>query len=113
MEGFLNELRSAQMRFLLYNLEDVVNHTSYGEGEVGEVDRRVSELLSSPLGCAFLVVIDSSNISHSAAAEPSVSIRAAALAAKSVNVHRVDHEEILESVFRRARLLQSPGPIDP
>lgn len=84
-----------------------MNHTSYGEGEVGEVDRRVSELLSSPLGCAFLVVIDSSNISHSAAAEPSVSIRAAALAAKSVNVHRVDHEEILESVFRRARLLQS------
>ena len=68
-----------------------------------DFDTKVSALVASPLGCAFLLVIDASGISPATASQPAVSLRAAALAVGEVQIWREDHASVVEEVFRRGR----------
>lgn len=43
-----------------------------------DVDAKIDELTASPLGCAFLLIVNESGISADIAATPAVSLRALA-----------------------------------
>ena len=61
-----------------------------------EIEERVEDLLRSPLGCAFLAIIDESSIHPAVAAVPEISMHAAALAVDETYIWSAIHEEIME-----------------
>ena len=66
---------------------------------MSNIDTRVSELLDSPLGCAFLLSVKASGLTPEAAVAPPTSFRIAAHVEHVINRWRSDHEAIVKEVL--------------
>ena len=83
----------------------------------GDIEAKAEELLTSPAGCAFLVVLQTSGISASDAVRPSVSLHAAHIALDELSIWRPDFREIMKYALFNGRklkelartLLEQPG----
>ena len=66
------------------------------------IDQRVSDLLASPLGCAFLLIADEPGLTPKQIAEPAMSFSMAAFASRDLDVwhYGVDVNEVLAEIIR-------------
>ncbi len=71
-----------------------------------DIEEKVDDLLRSPLGCAFLAIIDKSEIHPAVAAAPEISMQAAALAVDETYIWNAVHEEIMEYLPRQRKRLE-------
>ncbi len=70
-----------------------------------DIDEKVEELLASPMGCAFLVVLNESGVSAADAVRPAVSLQAAQVAIDKLNIWRVDFPETIKYALLNGRKL--------
>ena len=68
-----------------------------------DAEARVAELLRAPLGCAFLLIARASGLVPEAVAEPAVSVRLAAAAAREIGIWRMDHAAAVDHALRQGR----------
>lgn len=71
-----------------------------------DIEEKVDDLLRSPLGCAFLAIIDESEIHPAVAAVPEISMQAAAIAIDETYIWSAIHEEIMEYLPRQRERLE-------
>ena len=71
-----------------------------------EIDAKVEELVASPVGCAFLVILEASGVSAAEAVRPEVALQAADLAANEINIWAPDFREIMKYVIREGPKLR-------
>ena len=68
---------------------------------MSEIDERVTALLQSPLGCAFLVIAAESGLTPQEIAQPDVALDLGAFAAREMVVWSADHERESKAVLQR------------
>ena len=66
-----------------------------------DIEEEVDNLLRSPLGCAFLAIIDESEIHPADAVAPEVSMQAAALAVDETYIWSAIHEGTMDYLPRQ------------
>lgn len=71
-----------------------------------DVDAKVDELTASPLGCAFLLIVNESAISADVAATPAVSLRVLADAASETSIWQPLYPRVAEFILSRGRRLR-------
>lgn len=82
-----------------------------------DIDTKVSELLTSPLGCAFILTVEASGLTPAAAVDPATSLRIAARAVNVIERWNSDHEATVSEVLELGRqqealarhILEQPG----
>lgn len=72
-----------------------------------DVDAKIDELTASPLGCAFLLIVNESGISADVAATPSVSLRALADAAAETSIWQPFYPRVAEFILSRGGRLRN------
>ena len=75
-------------------------HSGWDTGE------KVEELLASPAGCAFLLVLEESGVAPADAVRPEISLQAASLAVEELNIWAPDFQEIMEYALLNGRRLK-------
>lgn len=71
-----------------------------------DVDAKLDELTASPLGCAFLLIMNESGISADVAATPSVSLRALADAVSETSIWQPLYPRVAEFILSRGGQLR-------
>ena len=71
-----------------------------------DLDAKVDELTASPLGCAFLLIVNESGISADVAATPSVSLRALADAVSETSIWQPLYPRVTEFILSRGGRLR-------
>lgn len=71
-----------------------------------DVDAKVDELTASPLGCAFLLIVNESGINADVAATPAVSLRAVADAVSETSIWQPLYPRVAEFILSRGRRLR-------
>ena len=71
-----------------------------------DIEEEVDDLLRSPLGCAFLAIIDESEIHPAVAVAPEVSMQAAALAVDETYIWSAIHEGTMDYLPRQRERLE-------
>ena len=71
-----------------------------------DVDAKLDELTASPLGCAFLLIMNESGISADVAATPSVSLRALADAVSETSIWQPLYPRVAEFILSRGGRLR-------
>jgi len=82
-----------------------------------EMERRVSEILNGPLGCAFLLTASESGLTQEAMADPRISLRVAARCVNLVERWASDHDAIVAEILELGQrqeplaraILEHPG----
>ena len=70
------------------------------------IEEKVEELLESPAGCAFLVVLNESGVSAVDAVRPEISFQAACLAVEELNIWSPDFAEVMKYALMNGRRLR-------
>ena len=68
-----------------------------------DIDAKVEELLASPAGCAFLVVLNESGVSAVDAVRPDISFQAACIAVMELNIWSPDFTELMKYALMNGR----------
>ena len=71
-----------------------------------DIDEKVEELLASPAGCAFLVVLQESGVRAADAVRPDVSLQAAQVAVDELSIWRPDFQEAMKYSLLKGRQLK-------
>ena len=71
-----------------------------------DVSEKVEELIASPAGCAFLLVLEESGAEPADAVRPEMSLQAASLAVEELNIWAPDFREIMEYALLNGRRLK-------
>lgn len=71
-----------------------------------DIDEKVEELLVSPAGCAFLVVLEESRVGADEAVRPEISLQAAYVAVDNLSIWRPDFHEIMKYALLNGRKLR-------
>ena len=71
-----------------------------------DIDEKVEELLASPAGCAFLVVLQESGIGTDYAIRPEISLQAAYVAIDELSIWRPDFQETVKYSLMNGRRLE-------
>ena len=71
-----------------------------------DLGEKVEELLASPAGCAFLVVLEESGVGPAEAVRPEMSLQAASVALMELNIWAPDFQEIMEYALLNGRRLR-------
>ena len=71
-----------------------------------DIDEKVEELLASPAGCAFLLVLQESGVSAADAVRPEISLQAAYLALDELSIWRTDFQETMKYALMNGRKLR-------
>ena len=66
----------------------------------------MKELLASPAGCAFLLVLEESKVDAADGVRPEMSLQAASLAVEELNIWAPDFQEIMEYALLNGRRLK-------
>ena len=66
---------------------------------MSSLEAKVTELVQSPLGCAFLMIVEQTAFDLRKVSEPQTSFQIGALASGDTEIWRADHEEVLQQVF--------------
>lgn len=72
-----------------------------------DVSEKVDELLASPAGCAFLLVLEESKVDAADAALPEMSLQSASFALQELNIWAPDFQEIMEYALLNGRRLKN------
>lgn len=80
-----------------------MTHTNSPQADLPaiDVDAKIDELTASPLGCAFLLIVNESGISADIAATPSVSLRALADAVSETSIWQPLYPRVAEFILSR------------
>ncbi|MCY3543078.1 MAG: hypothetical protein OXH22_03405 [Chloroflexi bacterium] len=70
-----------------------------------DIDEKVEELLASPAGCAFLVVLQESGVSTADAVHPAISLQAAYRAINKLSIWRPNFQETVKFALLNGRKL--------
>ncbi|MXY45686.1 MAG: hypothetical protein F4Y44_01630 [Chloroflexi bacterium] len=68
-----------------------------------DIDGKVEELLASPAGCAFLIVLQESGVSAADAVHPGISLQAAYRAIDDLSIWRHDFQETVKYALLNGR----------
>lgn len=71
-----------------------------------DLSEKVEELLASPAGCAFLVVLQESGMGAADAVRPEISLQAAYVAINKLSIWRQDFQEIMKYSLLNGRKLK-------
>ena len=71
-----------------------------------DIGEKVEELLASPAGCAFLVVLQESGVGAAEAVRPEISLQAAYVAIDNLSIWRPDFQEIMKYSPMNGRRLE-------
>ena len=74
-----------------------------------DIDEKVEELLASPAGCAFLLVLQESGVSAADAVRPDISLQAAYLALDELSIWSPDFQETVKYSLLNGRKLGNLG----
>ena len=70
------------------------------------IEEKVEELLESPAGCAFLVVLNESGVSAVDAVRPEISLQAAQIAVDELSIWQPDFQETMKYSLLKGRQLR-------
>ena len=71
-----------------------------------DIDGKVEELVASPIGCAFLIILEASELSAADAARPEVSLQVAYRAVDEMSIWAPDFQELMQYALMHGRRLR-------